>query len=103
MTTSPKDLDAVVEKLADRYQITVVFTRYLSEDLDHVKDKPGKLDEELVNQFVGELDEAMGQYGLPTGHFEVTNIEFWDNKPDGWQYRFEVGKDDNGRLTLDPL
>lgn len=103
MTTSVDDLHTVAEKLADRYQITVVFTRYLSEDLDHIMDKPGQFDEELVNQFVGELDEVMKQYGLPAGYFDVTNIEFWDNKPGGWQHRFEVGKDDDGRMTLDQI
>lgn len=103
MTTNSKDLDVVTEKLADRYQITVVFTRYLGEDLDHIKDKPGQFDKELVHQFVGEMEEAMEQYGLPAGYFDVTDIEFWDKEPGGWQHRFEVDRDDNGNLVLTGL
>lgn len=99
MTTSSEQAGVILDRLDEKYEITVVFTRYLDEDLIHVESSPERFDEALVKQFVGEMQEAVEQYGIPAGFFKVSDITFW-GKGNDRRHKFIVEDQADGDFSL---
>jgi hypothetical protein len=90
----------IESRLSNEYQVTVVFTRQLSDDLDYALDTGMQFDVGLVQQFVRELQESIETSGEPTGTFEVSRIEFWNNE--GRKSDFEVFQGEDGIVLNGP-
>lgn len=67
------------DRYKDQYEITVLFRRFMGDDLEIVRDKyPGmSLEEALRQQLQDEIQEAGYDKGGMAGHFEIQEIRLF--------------------------